>query len=100
MHCFGVTIRVRPGTEDQAAEYLRQLAAATRREPGNLLYLAHQLAEDPCQIFIYEQYRSVADHQAHRDTDHYRRFAAEGLLRLAESRTATVYTLLEPAPTG
>ncbi len=96
MHCFGVMIRVRAGTEDQAAGYLRQLAAATRQEPGNVLYLAHQLAEDPRQIFIYEQYRTVADHQAHRATDHYRRFAAEGLLRLAETRTAIPYTLLEP----
>ncbi len=96
MHCFGVVVRVRPGTEDEAAEHLRQLAAATRREPGNLLYLAHQVAGDPGRFFIYEQYRSTDDHAAHRATEHYRRHAAEGLLRLAESRTAIPYLLLEP----
>jgi quinol monooxygenase YgiN len=96
MHCFGVHIRVREGTEDEAAAHLRHLVAATRQEPGNLAYFAHQLVDDPRQFYIYEQYGSLADHAAHRATDHYRRHAAEGLLLLAESRTAPLYTLLEP----
>jgi quinol monooxygenase YgiN len=96
VHCFGVIVRVRPGGEEEAAEHLRQLAAATRCEPGNLLYLVHRLTDDPHQFFIYEQYRSTEDHAAHRATEHYRRHAAEGLLRLAESRTAILYELLEP----
>jgi quinol monooxygenase YgiN len=94
MHCFGVIIRVREGCEAAAADHLRQLAEETRREPGNLLYLIHRAAGDPCRFFIYEQYRTAADHDAHRATDHYRRHAAEGLLPLAENRTVTVYELL------
>jgi quinol monooxygenase YgiN len=96
VHCFGVIVKVRAGSEEEAAAHLRQLTTATRREPGNLVYLVHRLADDPRQFFIYEQYRSIEDHAAHRATEHYRRHAAEGLLRLAESRTAIPYQLLEP----
>jgi quinol monooxygenase YgiN len=95
MHCFGVLIQVRAGHEEEAAEHLRQLARATRREPGNILYLAHQLAADSRQLFIYERYVDAAAHAAHRETDHYRRHATEGLLRLAESRTAIPYVVLD-----
>jgi quinol monooxygenase YgiN len=94
MHCLGVTIRVRDGCEAEAADHLRRLAEETRKEPGNLLYLVHGAAGDARQFFIYEQYRTAADHAAHRATNHYRRHAAEGLLPLAESRAATVYELL------
>ncbi|MBV8199181.1 MAG: antibiotic biosynthesis monooxygenase [Acidobacteria bacterium] len=94
MHCLGVTIRVRGGCEAAAADHLRALAFETRKEPGNVLYLVHRAASDPRQFFIYEQYRTPADHAAHRATAHYRRHAAEGLLPLAEDRTATVYELL------
>jgi quinol monooxygenase YgiN len=94
MHCLVVMVRVRDGCEAAAADHLRQLAEATRQEPGNVLYLVHRAAGDPGQFFIYEQYRTAADHAAHRETGHYRRHAAEGFLPLAESRTATVYELL------
>jgi quinol monooxygenase YgiN len=95
MHCFGVMIQVREGSEEAAADHLRQLAAATRREPGNLLYLAHQLTDDPRRFFIYEQYRTAADHAAHRATAHYHRHATLGILQHAESRTAVPYRLIE-----
>jgi quinol monooxygenase YgiN len=94
MHCLVVVIRVRAGCEEAAADCLRRLAEATRREPGNLLYLVHRAVDDPRLIFIYEQYRTAADHAAHRATDHFRLHATEGLMTLAESRTATVYELL------
>jgi quinol monooxygenase YgiN len=94
MHCLAVVVRVRAGCEEEAADHVRRLAEATRGEPGNLLYLVHRAAGDPGLIFIYEQYRSAADHAAHRATDHFRRHATEGLLPLAESRAATVYELL------
>jgi quinol monooxygenase YgiN len=94
MHCLGVMIRVRDGCEAAAADHLRRLAEETRKEAGNVLYLIHSAAGDPCQFFIYEQYRTAADHAAHRASGHYRRHAAEGLLPLAESRAATVYELL------
>jgi quinol monooxygenase YgiN len=94
MHCLTVTLRVRDGCEAEAADHLRRLAEETRREPGSVLYLIHRAAADPRQFFIYEQYRTAADHAAHRDTSHYRRHAAEGFLPLAESRTGTIYELL------
>jgi quinol monooxygenase YgiN len=94
MHCLVVAIQVRAGCEEEAADCLRRLAEATRREPGNLLYLIHRAVDDPGQIFIYEQYHTAADHAAHRATEHFRRYATDGLMRLAESRTATVYEVL------
>ena len=97
MHCFTVSYKVREGHEEEAVECLRQLTAATRREAGCVLYLAHQAAEDARQFLIYEQYRGTADLEAHRGTEHYRRWAVEGLFRIAESRSSTVYVVLEPS---
>ena len=94
MHCLGVMIRVRDGCEAATADHLRQLAEATRREPGCVLYLVHRDAGDARRFFIYEQYRTADDHAAHRASDHYRRHAAAGFVPFEESRTVTVYELL------
>jgi autoinducer 2-degrading protein len=94
MYCLAITCRVIPGHEEEAAEHLRQLAVATRQEPGNVLYLAHRSPDDPQRFFLYEQFHTQADHAAHRATDSFQRHAVNGLFRLLESRDAAAYTLL------
>jgi quinol monooxygenase YgiN len=45
---------------DKVAEILRNLAVASRREPGCVTYVPHRVDGDPETVLIYEQYRDQA----------------------------------------
>jgi autoinducer 2-degrading protein len=92
--CVDVLYTIRAGHEDEAVKDLRQLAAETRKEPGNLLYLAHRSLEDPRKFLIYEQYRSPAALEAHRAKDYFRRYSVQGLQKIAESHVTGTYAPL------
>jgi quinol monooxygenase YgiN len=67
--------------EDRAevADLLRMLTAETRKEPGCISYAAHPLQEDRDTVLIYEQYRDEEALTAHRDSPHFKKYAAGGL---------------------
>jgi len=90
--CVAVIYVVQAGREQEAAEDLRRLAAVTRKEPGNLLYAVHRSLDDPRQFLVYEQYRTLADLEAHRKTPYFQRYSVEGLQKITESRTAGTFT--------
>ena len=46
----------------------RKLEAASRQEPGCLMYVVHQHRTDPRLFFIYEQYSNDAALEAHRQS--------------------------------
>jgi len=94
MVCVGVIYTIQAGHEAGAVEDLRQLQAATRKEPGNVMYLIHQATDNPRQFLIYEQYRSQADLDAHRAKDYFQRYSVNGLQKIAESRVAGSFTPL------
>jgi quinol monooxygenase YgiN len=89
--CVGVMYTIRAGHEDEAANDLRQLAVETRKEPGNLLYVAHRSIEDPRKFLIYEQYRSQADLETHRAKEYFQRYSVDGLQKIAESHVTGTY---------
>ncbi|HXE31996.1 MAG TPA: putative quinol monooxygenase [Terriglobales bacterium] len=89
--CLQVTLQLRPGCEEQAAACLEQLAAASRREPGCLVYNAHRSLETPGRLLIYEIYRDQAALEAHRASSHFARYASGELYTLVESRAAELY---------
>jgi quinol monooxygenase YgiN len=89
--CVGVMYTIRAGHEDEAANDLRQLAVETRKEPGNLLYVAHRSIEDPHKFLIYEQYRSQADLETHRAKAYFQRYSVDGLQTIAESHVTGTY---------
>jgi quinol monooxygenase YgiN len=90
--CVGVIYKVKVGHEAEAEGYLRRLQEETRKEPGTVLYIVHRSTEDPRQFLIYEQYRSQADLEAHRATEHFQRYAKNGIQTIAESRTGGSFT--------
>jgi len=94
MVCVGVFYTIQAGHEAEAVEDLRQLQAATRKEPGNMMYLIHRSTENPRQFLIYEQYSSQADLDAHRAKDYFQRYSLNGLQKIAESRTAGSFSPL------
>jgi quinol monooxygenase YgiN len=69
-------IRALPGSVDAVAELLGSLAEDVRREPGNVLFEAHQLREDQAEFLVYEVYRDEAAFREHMVTEHGRVFNA------------------------
>lgn len=95
MICVAVTYILREGTDDQAEELFAKLAPATRKEPGCRLYEVHRSVTNPLQFFLYEQYDDQAALDAHRASDHFDRYAKNGLFALIESRSPEIYRRLE-----
>jgi quinol monooxygenase YgiN len=84
------TVRMRFTSEDreQVTELLRELALASRQEPGCVTYVPHFIEGDPDTVLIYEQYRDHAAQEAHRASEHFRKFAIGGLYQLLKERTS------------
>ena len=91
MICLNVQLLVKPGHERQVAELFGPLTAASRKEPGCLFYVAHQHRDDPRKFLVYEQYKDDAALDAHRNSDHFKRYAADGLYKFVEHREADLY---------
>jgi quinol monooxygenase YgiN len=86
-----VNYRVRPGTEELAKQYVRNMQQKTRQEPGCRLYVGHQSLEDPRQFCFYEQYDDQTALSAHRAAPYFAEYVTNGLTTLAETRQAALY---------
>ncbi len=84
------TVRMRFVGEDrpQLAEILKNLATASRQEPGCVTYIPHFIEDDPDTILIYEQYRDKAALEAHRASPHFQKYAIAGLYQLMRERAS------------
>lgn len=84
-----VLVRFRFASEDRAeiSEMLRQLALASRQEPGALAFIPHQLQEDPDTVVIYEQYRDEKAFAEHRETGHFKKYVTAGLYQKMRERS-------------
>ncbi len=81
MISFLVRLRFKPEDRETVAGILRELTAASRREPGCINYVAHTVAGEPDTVLIYEQYRDDAALEDHRQSPHFARCATGGLYR-------------------
>ncbi len=83
------TVRMRFGQDDRekVVEILRNLALASRQEPGCVSYVPHHVDGDPETVLIYEQYRNQAAVEAHRATPHFKQYAVGGLYQLMKERS-------------
>lgn len=59
------TFTALPGKGDAVADLLRDFVEAVRAEPGNVVFDATRLIDDPDRFFVYEVYRDEAAFQAH-----------------------------------
>jgi len=59
-----------PGAADQVAALVRAYAVAVMEEPGNLRFDGHRIADAPQRFFVYEEYASQADFDAHVASSH------------------------------
>ena len=82
------------GMEDVVAEALRKLAPLSRQEEGIVLYQAHRDPLDPRVFFLYEQYRSKEDYEAHGASAHFQEHGV-GTFPALETRERAFYDTWE-----
>jgi quinol monooxygenase YgiN len=90
---FVLVVRMRAveGNVDEVVATMKELAAATRQEPGCVHYIPVQDPEDPRNFLFYEQYVDEAAFEAHGASEHFQRLAAGKLFGLLESRERSFY---------
>jgi quinol monooxygenase YgiN len=86
MVSFLVRMRFAPEDRENVSDILRQLAIASREEPGCVSYVPHTVEDDPNTVVIYEQYRDRVAAEFHRTTPHFKKFAVGGLYQLMRER--------------
>ena len=59
-----------PGSADAVSALVRAYAVAVAAEPGNIQFAGHRLAESPDRFFVYEEYATRSDFEAHLASAH------------------------------
>src|SRR5437016_1716663 len=95
MVVLAVTWVAKEGKEDKTVQLFRQLAEASRNEPGCAMFVAHRGIENPRQFFIYEQYHDQTALDAHRAAPYFREIARGSLLECADRKEGVLYTALD-----
>jgi quinol monooxygenase YgiN len=93
---FVLTVRMtaKEGEEENVVAAFRDLAAASRAEPGCLAYQPHRDPEDSRVFFVYEQYEDEDAFKAHGESEHFQRYAVRELFPRLESRERAFYETL------
>jgi quinol monooxygenase YgiN len=86
MVSFTVRFKFAPEDREEVAAILKELAAASREEPGCVNYIPHTVEGDPDTVLLYEQYRDEAALAAHRTTAHFQKLAVGGLYQRMRER--------------
>ncbi|TGE29387.1 putative quinol monooxygenase [Hymenobacter metallicola] len=95
IYCVAAEWLVQPGHEATVRRLLLEAAAAVRQhEPGNLVYTAHESADEPGRFFIYEQYVNQEAQIAHRAATHFQDLVLGQIVPLLAERKTTFYRLL------
>ena len=87
MVSFIVHLKFAPDDRAEVAETLRLLAEASRQEPGCVSYVPHYADGDTNTVLIYEQYKDAEAQQAHRETEHFKKYAVGGLYQMMKERS-------------
>lgn len=86
MISFTVRMTFRQEDRQEIAEAVRKLAAASRQEPGCVTYIPHCVVGDPDTVLIYEQYRDDSAAEAHRNSEHFKKYAVGVLYQKMRER--------------
>jgi quinol monooxygenase YgiN len=86
--------RARSGCEEEIEGVLRELAPASRAEPGCRRYLVTRSATEPGRYVLFEEYDDEAAFQAHRESEHFKRLVLKDGARFLESRDVTFYEMV------
>ena len=85
----------RTGESARIETILRELAAAIRREPGNLQFTVHRGRDDADDFLLYEVYSSEQAFREHQQTEHFKRLVLERAVPLLSVRERTAYSVVD-----
>jgi quinol monooxygenase YgiN len=71
-----VFLEINPADMPKFMEAIKENGAATVKEPGCRTFNIHVSAKDPNQVFLYEVYDNAAALESHRQTAHFKKYAA------------------------
>ena len=71
-----VFLDVNPADMPKFMEAIKENGAASVKEPGCRTFNIHVSAKDPNQVFLYEVYDNAAALESHRQTAHFKKYAA------------------------
>ena len=95
-YVFNVRMTAREGEEERAVALIRELAAGTHTEPGNIHWIVHRSTENPRTFMVYEQYVDEDAFKAHGQTEHFKSIGVEQLFPLMEGeRERNFYNTLD-----
>ena len=76
LYINAVNLDIVPGQIDNFLALLKENGAAAVKEPGCREFNITVAQNDPNHVFIFEVYDSAAALEAHRATDHFKKYAA------------------------
>ena len=91
MLVLAVTWVANPGQEKEVGVIFDKLQAASRQEPGCLMYMVHRHLDDERHFFIYEQYADAAALEAHRASPHFQEYAVKALQGIGLRQQGDLY---------
>jgi quinol monooxygenase YgiN len=71
-----VFLDINPADMPKFMEAIKENGAASVKEPGCRTFNIHVSAKDPNQVFLYEVYDNAAALDSHRQTVHFKKYAA------------------------
>ena len=72
MYIVCVTVRVKPGHEEDFARAIHMNHLGTIQEEGALRFDVLRAEDDPAHFVLYEVYRDKEAFEAHQTTEHYK----------------------------
>ena len=91
---------VKPDRVDAFRRVAGENARASSHEPGVARFEVIQRLDDPRRFVLVEHYRTAADIERHKDTPHYRAWAAAVPDLLTEPRVRIEYAGVYPPELG
>lgn len=88
-HIVLVILEAKKGMENTLKDALEKVVSPSRAEPSCVEYRVHQSVENPCEFFLYEQWKTPEEHQQQFEKPYIRTFAEE-----AEDLLAKPYQLI------
>ncbi|MFH1183658.1 MAG: antibiotic biosynthesis monooxygenase [Chloroflexota bacterium] len=100
MHIVMVSLHVRPESINELLAVTLENIRETLKEEGVRRFDLLRQAEDPARFLLVEVYLRAEDHARHKDTAHYKRWAAAAEPLMVEPRTRIVYQSVFPKESG
>ena len=93
MYVNSVDLDILPAERDNFLAALKENGAAAVTEPGCKRFDILNLASDPNHFTLYEVYDNEAALKAHRETDHFKKFAAT-IAKMVAKREARAMSVI------